>query len=223
MSEVENQKAWLKEFQNVGEWATKLQEFLGSEEPLGSLFPKHFGPGDLFTPTKGDDGKCRVFRAFEALRNPADVQYLVIGQDPYPDESLATGVAFLVPNGKTSPSLEPLKGKLFPKAEGDVLQEWTTSQGMLLLNAALTFSKDRDLDERLDDWKKFTVAVIQFLRKTNPDMEIIALGVHAGNAAKQALIGCCYHPSAVTRSGKRSTITKDFETFWKRHGPLREK
>lgn len=218
MSEVENQKAWLREFQNVAEWATKLQEFLGSEEQLRSLFPKRFGPGGDFSPKPDSKNQCRVFRAFE-LVEPSKVQCLVIGLDPYPYASgYATGVAFLVPKDTDPPnSLKLLTGTLFPPGTPD-LERWSRDNGMLLINAALTISKDGEAGGQLADWKKFTKAIIRFLRKEKPKIEILAFGERAAKiAVGEALIKFCIHPA------KRGVGEKGFRDIWGNYNPLREK
>ncbi len=216
----DNQAKWLNEFLEATkgtEWATKLTAFLGSEEQLRLLFPTDIEPEGSFTPTKGDDGKRRVFEAFRLL-SPIDVEYLVIGLDPYPDEKLATGVAFLVPedSGKpTPPSLKHLTECLFPKNEPNLVK-WSQDNGVLLINAALTFPIGGKISgAHLPDWTEFTKAIIRFLKMTKPDIEIIALGKDAANVAKEALIRCCIHPAARGLSKDR------FREDWGDYGPYK--
>jgi uracil DNA glycosylase len=183
---------------------------LGGEEKLKGLFPSRFGPDSAdLVPTKDEKGNHRFFRAFELLE-PGQVKCLVIGQDPYPDESLATGVAFLVPPGSKSQSLDILleKDGLFPKEHENDLLAWSIKKGVLLINAALTFSKDRSLKNRLDGWEGFIKAVIRLLREIKPDLEIIAFGKHAGDVAKRAVITCCIHPTA------RGMTKEKFKESW---------
>ena len=74
---------------------------------------------------------------------PCDVRVVFLGQDPYPQSGLATGLAFAV-----SPSTMPLprslrnildlvRGDLGHVAATSDLTDWAR-QGVLLLNTALT-------------------------------------------------------------------------------------
>ncbi len=86
-----------------------------------------------------------VWRAFRM--SPKSVRVLIVGQDPYPDPALATGIAFSTgPNGPISDSLKNIYGELrgavgrLPN-DGD-LTPWT-NQGVFLLNRALTVHRVR--------------------------------------------------------------------------------
>lgn len=205
-----------------GRWEQLFKEQVGDSSAWlevvqeNSLFPPDIDPDTYdYTPARGN-----VFKAF-AMLEPNKVKYLVIGQDPYPDESLATGVAFLVPRGRQSTSLKKLKGKLFPDDEGADLEKWASDAGVLLINAALTTPKgEKAAGGHLNDWKEFTMAVIRCARRYSPNAEIIALGVPAGEVAKQAVISCCNHPAYVP---KNQAEKAKFDSFWETHGPLRAK
>lgn len=177
-----------------------------------SLFPPDIDPDTCdYTPARGN-----VFKAF-AMLEPNKVKYLVIGQDPYPDESLATGVAFLVPKNQTSESLERLRGTLFPPMEEESnLEQWSEDNGVLLINAALTFPKAGKSGDHLRYWRGFTRAVIRLLKKKRPEIEIIALGQKAANiAVTEALIKFCIHPT------KRGVGRDEFKELWGSYGPYR--
>lgn len=204
----EKQEAWrnlfVEQTSKTTEWVNNLVEKYG-ESGFAELFPTEFGPEPCsYSPETG-----KVFAAFKMLE-PGQVKCLVIGQDPYPDESLATGVAFLVPPGSKSQSLDILleKDVLFPKEHENDLLAWSIKKGVLLINAALTFSKDRPLKNRLDGWEGFIKAVIRLLREIKPDLEIIAFGKHAGDVAKRAVITCCIHPTA------RGMTKEKFKESW---------
>lgn len=83
-----------------------------------------------------------VFRALQLTRLD-DVRAVILGQDPYYTEGLATGLAFSVPVGKKRPrSLQNiLKAReadlSLPVPASGSLEIWARN-GVLLLNTALT-------------------------------------------------------------------------------------
>jgi len=112
-------------------------------------------------PSRGD-----IFNAFDGL-NPQDVKVLIIGQDPYPDEKKAHGLAFSYNNGEI-PAEDSLRN-IFHKIKEDVgidnsytnLSAWK-EQGVLLLNTALTFAPDNQ-DFHIKAWHNFVNQVISKL------------------------------------------------------------
>ena len=98
-----------------------------------------------------------VFRAFKEV-DYSNLKVVVIGQDPYHDGKSACGLAFANSTDKkgVSPSLKrilnetPNKGYFTDKN----LSNWT-SQGVLLLNTALTVEKGKP-GSHVDLWKNFT-------------------------------------------------------------------
>ena len=82
----------------------------------------------------------QVMRAFESP--VAKVRVLVLGQDPYPTEGMACGLAFAnAPGTKTPQSLKNLMKELESDLPGVSatadLAKWS-NQGVMLLNSALT-------------------------------------------------------------------------------------
>ena len=83
---------------------------------------------------------AHVWRAYEM--SPERVRIVIVGQDPYPDSNLATGLAFATgPNGPISDSLRNIFEELRPAVSsiptsGD-LTPWV-DEGVFLLNRALT-------------------------------------------------------------------------------------
>lgn len=134
----------------------------------------------------------RVFRAFE-LTPPADVRVVLLGQDPYPDRTNATGLAFSVPqvdsegNVVTTPaSLRRILACLgrepdyCPQPHGD-LTSWT-GNGLLLLNRILTIG-NHPLSHQHCGWQAFTDKVVNALAldavaKTR-SLDIVLLGCTA--------------------------------------------
>ena len=109
----------------------------------------------------------RIFRAFE-LR-PNDVKVIILGQDPYPNSSHATGLAFSVPQTihKFPPTLKNILKEYvddlgFPiPASGD-LSPWQ-NQGVLLLNPILTTEPGKSLAHQKKGWEIFTDAILASL------------------------------------------------------------
>ena len=210
---IENQKAWCKLFKDQTRetgWAAVLETEPGTSK-FEQLFPTEFGPENAnLVPTKDEKGYHRFFKAFELLE-PGEVKYLVIGQDPYPNKNLATGVAFLVPNTSTTAQRKSLDnlilmGKLFPAGkEPEDLVEWSKVNHMLLINAALTFETPEKRRKHLAEWKKFSIAVIRCILWANRNVVLCAVGRSAERVLLMALKdtgrdikrGDCYyaHPS----------------------------
>ena len=123
----------LKEILIDNEWFTRQEV----EELFTSEIQKCIN--ECTRPNQSD-----IFNAFEGLK-PQDVKVLIIGQDPYPDEAKAHGLAFSYKDGTISAD-DSLRN-IFHKIKEDVgidnnftnLSTWK-EQGVLLLNTALTFA-----------------------------------------------------------------------------------
>lgn len=110
-----------------------------------------------------------IFNALDGLK-PQDVKVLIIGQDPYPDEAKAHGLAFSYRDGSI-PANDSLRN-IFHKIKGDLgidnthtnLSVWK-EQGVLLLNTALTFVPDNQ-DFHIKTWQDFINQVISKLLET---------------------------------------------------------
>ena len=106
---------------------------------------------------------------FRALAMPLEsVRVVIFGQDPYPTPGNANGLAFSVPNNVNVPA--SLRN-IFKEYQEDVgrsasppndLSTWST-QGVLLLNRALTYSPDRSIS--LTQWAPITNAIARELGK----------------------------------------------------------
>jgi uracil-DNA glycosylase len=111
------------------------------------------------------------FAALEAL-SPDDVRAVILGQDPYPTRGNAMGLSFSVPRGVKVPgSLRNIYTELnidlgvAPAAHGD-LSAWA-SQGVLLLNAALTVEEGKAGSHKDVGWHTVTDALIRALGKAD--------------------------------------------------------
>ena len=125
--------------------------------------------------------KDLIFRAFEC--DPRDVSVVIFGQDPYPNDDHAMGLAFSVKNDveKLPPSLRNIFSELnddiggTPPQKGDLT--YLSSQGVMLLNRGLTLDLRSKTSHLL--WHQFTDEVAQVLAKLG------AVGVFWGNQAQE--------------------------------------
>ena len=118
---------------------------------------------------------------YYALRiTPFDkVKVLIMGQDPYPNKEDAHGLAFSKLSGKIPASLK----NIFEKIKEDTgvnnfsgnLTPWA-EQGVLLLNRALTFSKEETLASRNKFWMPIIDIIINKLLERKKPLVIILWG-----------------------------------------------
>ena len=118
---------------------------------------------------------------YHALKiTPFDkVKVLIIGQDPYPNKEDAHGLAFSKLSGKIPASLK----NIFEKIKEDTgvnnvsgnLTPWA-EQGVLLLNRALTFSKNETLAARNKFWLPVIDIIINKLIERQKPLIIILWG-----------------------------------------------
>ena len=118
---------------------------------------------------------------YHALKiTPFDkVKVLIIGQDPYPNKEDAHGLAFSKLSGKIPASLK----NIFEKIKEDTgvnnlsgnLTPWA-EQGVLLLNRALSFSKEESLAKRNKFWLPVIDIIINKLIERKKPLIIILWG-----------------------------------------------
>ena len=146
-----------------------------------------------------------VMRAFST--DPMLVRVLIVGQDPYPSEGHAIGLAFAVSvNTKPLPrSLQNMMKELatdLPACSnaGD-LTRWQ-QQGVLLLNRHLTTSIGQAGAHADFGWANFTDAVIKALAATHREKLVALLwGNHAQSLAPMlggATVLRAVHPSPLS-------------------------
>lgn len=125
-----------------------------------------------------------IFRAFH-LCPYNKLKLIIIGQDPYPQKDVATGLAFANTNNTEdkylSPSLQIIKESvidygvphnLITFAPG--LEEWE-EQGVLLLNTALTCEVNKPESHSLL-WRPFIVKLLQNICSNNTGIVFLLLG-----------------------------------------------
>lgn len=146
-----------------------------------------------------------TMRAFE---QPLDsVKVLLIGQDPYPTQGVACGLAFAVSPGQKHPqSLRNLMKELatdVPEASNlGELSAWS-NQGVMLLNSALT-TQIGNPGAHAKLWSGFTASVIKALdQELLGKLVCLSLGEHAKKLAKDIELGSVIqatHPSPLSAS-----------------------
>ena len=153
-----------------------------------------------------------VFRAFrECPFN--DCKVVIVGQDPYPQHGVATGLAFandIVQDAPEimSPSLKIIRESVFSLAKfGEFptfdpsLQSWA-KQGVLLLNSALTVATDKP-DSHAKAWKPFFAKLATQLSLEKPNLCWILFGKRAwelNNYISSGKVLTEYHPAYFARN-----------------------
>ena len=107
-----------------------------------------------------------VFRAFKLPLG--DVKVLILGQDPYPGEGVADGLAFSTPPGNPIPASlrnifkEYVADLGFPAPQSSDLSKWST-RGIMLLNRTLTTIVGERNAHVTQGWREFTSDVASVL------------------------------------------------------------
>ena len=121
---------------------------------------------------------------FAALKlSPSDVKVVIVGQDPYPNPMHAMGLAFSVKESVSN--LPPSLKNIFTELESDLgikpnngdLSRWV-SQGVLLLNRALTVKPGEPASHSKIGWHELTEVIIKNVAQSG------AIGVLWGNDAQ---------------------------------------
>jgi len=145
----------------------------------------------------------QVMRAFELP--VANVRVLLLGQDPYPTQGIACGLAFAnAPGTKTPQSLKNLMKELesdLPRVSATAdLAKWS-NQGVMLLNSALTTEVGTSGDHQ-KIWREFTEVAITALDQARAGKLVcLSLGLEAKKLADLVEFGevvYAPHPSPLS-------------------------
>lgn len=159
-----------------------------------------------------------VFRAF-TLCSARDTTVVFLGQDPYPQKDVATGIAFAndasTPEERLSPSLQVLKEAAidYTKPHGPIefdntLESWG-KQGVLLLNSALTVKPGTPGSHALY-WREFISSFLLKFSSLNPSVLFVLFGKQAQgfkSSIKAANIIEVEHPASLART--KSKLPQD--------------
>ena len=124
--------------------------------------------------------RFNIFNAF--LLTPfKNVKVVILGQDPYPNEEHAMGLAFSVPSDVTS--LPGSLRNIYKELEDDLgivrtkgsLADWA-KQGVLLLNTALTVEANKPGSHSNIGWEKLTQETIRSLSRDKDGLVFILWG-----------------------------------------------
>ncbi len=149
--------------------------------------------------------KAVVMRAFE--KPVESIKVLLIGQDPYPTEGVACGLAFAVSKGSKMPqSLKNLMKELaqdIPEASNQGELSYWSDQGVMLLNSALTTTLGSP-GAHAKIWSSFTSKVIKALdSELAGKLVCLSLGEHAKKLSQEITLGeivQATHPSPLSAS-----------------------
>lgn len=118
-----------------------------------------------------------VFEAFRRC-NYRTLNAVILGEDPYPQQGVATGIAFANKDStKLSPSLLQFKNCLELKEFDPTLIKWC-KQGILLLNTALTVEENK-IGSHILLWRPFIKQFLLNLQEYNPGLIYVLLGNNA--------------------------------------------
>lgn len=128
-----------------------------------------------------------VFKAFELCKYK-DCNAVFIGQDPYPQKGVATGILFgnnrNIPENKLSPSLEVIKEAAINYEIphnciifDQTLESWA-KQGILMINSALTCELN-NIGSHVMVWRPFMTKFIKTMSEINPGIIYVLFGKQA--------------------------------------------
>lgn len=175
------------------EYFSDLVEFLHREKREGKII---YPPGPL------------IFNAFRLT--PFDnVKVVILGQDPYHGKGQAHGLSFSVPDGIQMP---PSLLNIYKEIENDLghpvnrtgcLERWAT-QGVFLLNAALTVRAGAPASHSSIGWQDFTDAVIRTISAKKENVVFLLWGNFAKSKkhiidTERHLVLEAAHPSPLAR------------------------
>ena len=158
-----------------------------------------------------------LFHSF-SLTPFAQVEVVIIGQDPYHGAGQAMGLSFSVPVGVPFP---PSLLNIFKELRQDIglaipshgnLSHWA-QQGVLLLNASLSVRANEPNSHAMIGWHEFTDAVIRKISDERDGVVFLLWGKFAQN--KQPLIDETRH--LVLKSTHPSPFSADKGFFGCRH------
>jgi len=209
-------------------WGDKLKTFLLSndfDQILNQLL-KDAKEDKRFTPVLK-----QVFRAFEECPYN-ELKCVIIGQDPYPQQGTADGIAFSCSNIKHVPSslkyiFKELEETVYKNKSYDWdtdLKRWS-NQGILLINSASTTTIN-NVGQHYDIWRPFMEFLFDLLSCENPGVIYAFLGRVAqgwtGHAPEEAVKLIASHPASAKHSSKEHWDSDDLfnkitNLMWKHH------
>lgn len=128
--------------------------------------------------------QSNIFKAFN-LCNYSDLKVVMIGQDPYPQKDIATGILFGNKEGtiNLSPSLELIKENVLDYTKSTMmnpiifdttLESWS-KQGILMINSALTVEANK-VGSHTMFWRPFISSLLSELSDKNMGIVYVLFG-----------------------------------------------
>ena len=167
-----------------------------------------------------------VFNIFNII-NLSMIKVVILGQDPYQNDTWATGCSFSVPLGVKPPvSLNNIYNNLIKfnhiktKPRGGCLGGWVL-QGCFMLNASLTTFVD-DSNSHKKTWLEFTKQLMTYINLNCDRIVFLAWGADAFRMCEKIdrtkhLVIASSHPSGrsfqKTFTGMLDGITKVYPSF----------
>lgn len=160
-----------------------------------------------------------IFKAFRAC-SFKDCKVVFLGQDPYPQRGVATGILFGnsrdTPEYRLSPSLQVVKESAINyeiphnRIEFDNTLESWANQGILMINTAFTCEVGR-VGSHFDIWKPFTAKLIHNLSTKDGGIIYVLFGNQAQSFKKYIVsspkIIEVYHPAYFARQNRKMPYT----------------
>lgn len=189
-----------------------ILEFLSKEYATKSICPN----------------QSEIFKCFR-LCSLSELTIVILGQDPYPQKGVATGIAFgnkrETSDEKLSPSLkiikksiENLESKNKSSTFDITLENWE-KQGILMLNTSLTVEENK-IGSHTMLWRKFLIELLGKLSRQKSRIIYAMFGEQAKTFKpymdfKQNLCLEEKHPAYYARLGKDmpSTIFKQIDRY----------
>lgn len=152
--------------------------------------------------------KCDVFKAFSLLKLQ-DLKIVFIGQDPYPQKDVATGILFGNKEGtEMSPSLKIIKEASvnFEIPHNNIifdptLESWA-KQGILMINSAFTVEMNK-VGSHTMLWRPFVSKLLINLSKYDTGIIYVLFGQQAATftpyISKFNIVLSEYHPAYYAR------------------------
>lgn len=186
-----------------GVWGEGVRLPDGCLERIGEHLEAERAAGHEVLPGPG-----RFFRALECVE-PARVQAVILGQDPYPTPGHAEGLSFSV-----APGVRPFPGSL-----RNILREWSADlgfsipregslmpwarAGVLMLNTVLSVRAGEAGSHRAKGWEPVTEAILRRVA-SSPARVVFLLW---GNDARRHAGWLSEGPHAVLESGHPSPLS----------------
>lgn len=113
---------------------------------------------------------------------------MVVGQDPYPQRELCTGLAFSTLNGVIPPSLSNIFDEYvndlgFPRPLSGDLSKWC-EQGVLLWNAYPSCSVGKPGSHHWEEWEPLTIEIMKRLNDKEDPVVFVLLGKSAAKFSR---------------------------------------